>query len=306
MKLTSILASLGRSLPDDSYSVDDWLDQRGARPDLVKYLTAVLRLGSYAADPGTQPAGIMFRQLQAGMAGVTYVDGGWQHIIGELRRLMGIAGIAVLEHQAVRSVERESAEWTVVTDEGSLRASTVVLAVGGPVQATNLVGDDTADWVERAGAAQRAACLDIAGARGSSTFLLSADEPLYCSMHAPGADLAPDGAHLYSVMRYLDSDADRSSERNRAELERHAAAAGLPTAEERVVDRFLAAPVVTWGRPIVGVERPSGLERSAEGLFAAGDWMTEHLLAGASIMSGAASGHAAAAHAARRTGMLAR
>lgn len=305
-KLSAIFASLNLKLPDDSMSVDDWLDQRGVRPDLHKYLIAMLRLGSYAANPGTQPAGMMFRQLLAGQAGVVYVDGGWQGVVDDLRRLAVAAGVSIIDHHRVSSIRPEGQGWIASTDSHEYRAKAVVVAVGGPSQAVSLLGEDGADWVERAGEPQRAACLDIGGEPGRSTFLLSADEPLYLSLHAPVADLAPGGSHLYSVMRYLDGEADRSAVRNRAELERHANNGGLPCVTDRVVDRLLAAPVVSWGRPTVGRQRPTGLERASEGVFAAGDWMSEQLLADASIVSGAASGRAAAMHAARRTGTLSR
>ncbi len=304
--LTSIFASLSRSLPDDSISVDDWLDGRGARADLRKYLTAVLRLGSYAANPGAQPAGIMFRQLLAGQAGVTYVDRGWQSVIDDLRGLAERAGVRIVEQQPVRSIDREEGLWSAVCDDRVVRSHSMVIAAGGPAQAVSLLGSDDAGWVERAGEPQRAACLDIGGGNGSTAFLLSADEPLYLSMHGPVADLAPAGAHLFTVMRYLDTDADRSAERNRTELEAFASRGGLPEAADRMVDRFLAAPVVTWGRPIVGVERPSGKERGGEGLFVAGDWLGPHVLADASIVTGSDSGRAAAKHAAGRAGMLSR
>jgi hypothetical protein len=169
-----------------------------------------------------------------------------------------------------------------------------VFAAGGPQLAANLLGDDPAAWVERAGPVQRAACLDVGGAPGDVAFLQSADEPLYLSAHAPTADVAPAGQTLYSVMQYLAPDGTDTAADRRASLERHAARAGLPARSDRLVDRFLAAPVVTWGSPQVGVERPTGLELATRGLFAAGDWIGEPLLADASLVSGAGAGTAAA------------
>ncbi len=299
-KLTAIFASISRSLPEDSVSVDEWLDGRRAGNDLRKYLIAVLRLGSYSADPGSQPAGMMFRQMLAGQSGVTYLDGGWQDLVDQLRELAIGSGVKIVEKAPVRIAQRSGSGWTVHTDEASWGAASVIIAAGGPAQATGILGSDAADWVERAGEPQRAACLDIGTSASGPSFLLSADQPLYLSLHSPVADLAPEGTRLYSLMRYLDGEHDRSAERNRAELDQHAADAGLPGSADRTLERFLAAPVVTWGRPVVGLSRPTGLERSADGVFAAGDWMGPQLLADASILSGSAAGISAAAHAVAR------
>ena len=95
-------------------------------------------------------------------------------------------------------------------------------------------------------------------------------------------------------MRYLAADDETSAADNREALEKHAARAGLPPADERLVNRFMAAPVVTWGSPQTGVERPSGLELADQGVYAAGDWVGRQLLADASIVSGAKAGTEAA------------
>lgn len=129
---------------------------------------------------------------------------------------------------------------------------------------------------------------------GDVDFLQGADDPLYLSAHAPAAHLAPDRLSLYSVMRYLGPDDTDTAHENRAALERHARVAGLPGPGDRLVDRFLAASVVTWGSPVVGIERPTGLELAARGVYAAGDWIGRPLLADASIVSGATAGAAAA------------
>ena len=114
-------------------------------------------------------------------------------------------------------------------------------------------------------------------------------------MHGPTARLAPAGAALYSLMRYLPPDDPLTARENRAALEAHAARGGLQG--ERHIERFLAAPVVTWGSPQVGVQRPCGVELADRGVFVAGDWVGRPLLADSSIVSGATVGRSAAVHA---------
>lgn len=286
----------GAAAKAQGVSLDEWLDHQRTRPDLRKYLTALGRLVTYSARPGAMPASAVLGQFALD-GGVAYLHGGWQSIIDDLVRRAGEVGIALVEHQPVTSVDRDGATWTVTTPDRALRASAVVFAAGGPKLAADLLGGDAAGWVERSGPAQRAACLDIGGSAGDIAFLQSADDPLYLSAHAPTADLAPDGQTLYSVMRYLADDDANTHEQNRAALERHAEIAGLAERDDRLVDRFLAASVVTWGSTQVGMARPSGLELADRGIYAAGDWIGRPLLADASIVSGAASGAAAARHA---------
>lgn len=276
-------------------ALGDWLDGERVRPDLRKWVLALGRLTTYSATPERLPARAVLGQLAPG--GVWYVDGGWQAIVDELVRVCAEAGVVSVT-APVTDVGSDAGEWTVVTPSRALTARAVVLAVA-PEVAVRLLGDDPAGWAERAGPAARAACLDVGGERGPVEFLLSADEPLYLSLHSDAARLAPPGRALYSLMRYLAPDDDTPADANRARLDAYAAQAGLPTGDAREIDRFLAAPVVAWGTPQPGVVRPTGRELAGRGMLAAGDWLGERLLADAAILTGAAAGTGAAAFAAR-------
>ena len=198
----------------------------------------------------------------------------------------------------VTAIEQTGDLWAVATSDAVVDASSVVIAAGGPQLAVELLGADPAGWVERAGPMLRAACLDVGGHAANHSILLSSDEPLYCSRDVSAARLAPEGRALYSLMRYLAADDDTSAADNRAILDAHAARVGLPGRDDRDLDRFLAAPVVAWGSPQVGVERPTGVELADRGLFAAGDWLGDRLLADASLVTGSAAGVGAARRAA--------
>ena len=287
------LARTARSAGDRSF--EEWLTDQRAGADLRRYALTVARLSTYAADPGRLPPAAVLRQFLAGGDGVVYLDGGWKSLVEALRGVAVEAAAEIVTGATVAAVEPAGSDWTVVADDRGVDAATVVLAAGGPAVATRLLGGDPAGWVERAGPELRASCLDIGGdTDGDHQLLLSSDEPLYCSRHAPVARLAPDGAHLHSVMRYLAPDDPNTAEQNRAALERHATAAGLPAGDDRRLERFLAAPVVSWGSPQVGIERPTGVELEGSGLFAAGDWVGDALLADASIRSGVVAGTGAA------------
>lgn len=274
-------------------SLDQWMDDQGTRPDLRTLLTALGRLVTYGARPGDMPASAVLGQFALG-GGVAYLHGGWQSIVDGLTDRARSAGVELLDHHTTTAVARVDDRWEVATSQGTCVGGSVVLAAGGPQVAVNLLGDDPADWVESAGPALRASCLDVGGTRGDLDFLQGADTPMYLSQHAPTSHTAPEGQWLYSIMRYLAPDDPSSADENRAALERHAAIAGLPTGDERSLERFLAGCTVTWGSPQVGVARPTGAELADVGLFAAGDWIGKPLLADASLVSGATAGAAAA------------
>ena len=274
-------------------TLDEWLGAQGARPDLHTLLTALGRLVTYGARPGDMPAAAVLGQLALG-GGVAYLHGGWQSLVAGLTERAQEAGVHLLDHQTVTGLGRVGERWTVTTPDRTFDTTSIVFATGGPRVAVNLIGDDAAGWVERAGPVLRASSLDVGGPRGELAFLQGTDTPMYLSLHAPAARLAPDGETLYSVMRYLAPDDDDTAEQNREALEAHAALAGLPAGSDRTLERFLAACTVTWGSPQVGVVRPTGLELADRGVFAAGDWVGRPLLADASLVSGANAGAAAA------------
>ena len=275
-------------------SVAEWLDDQRAGADLRRYVLATMRLGSYAARPELAAAPLLLRQMALGAQGVLYLDGGWQSIVDGLVATAMTHGVEIVDHEAVRSVTRVDGEWEVSTAARTVTALTVVVASGGPAAATALLGGDEAGWVDRAGPVHRAAVLDIGGPSARHGFLLSADEPLYFSTHAPVARLAPAGQHLVTAMRYLAADDPLTASANRDALERHASMAGAPAPGERSVERFLAAPVVAWGSPVPGLVRPTGHELAGQGIYAAGDWVGDHLIADAAVSSGRSAGLAAA------------
>lgn len=276
-------------------SLAEWLEAQRARTDLRRYVVTLGRLTTYSADPEALTAGAVLGQL--GNGGVDYLDGGWQSLVDGLLDVIERRGGSVVADSPALAVTREGPRWAVETPNGPCVARAVVLAAGGPATAVRLLGDDAADWQARSGPVARAACLDVGGAPGAHEFVLSADEPLYLSLHSAAARLAPPGKALYSVMRYLGPTEPADPAANRAALERHAAVAGLPHPDQRDIDRFLAAPVVAWGSPVPGHTRPTGLELADRGVVVAGDWVGDRLLADAALVSGAAAGTAAAAHA---------
>lgn len=265
-------------------TVAEWYDRENLRPDLQRMLNTLFRLASYFASPENAPAQPMLSQLARSSEGVTYLDGGWQTIVDQLDAITANAG-AIRHSSAAVSVEKEGGEWITTTDDDTVLAShDLVVATGSPSSTSTLVGEGP-DWVELAGPPTRAACLDLGVTYAADTnLLLSSDDKVYFSQHAPAAKLAPAGAYLYSALRYLDPDREFTADESRSMLESRASDAGIDVTNT-IVSRFLANMVVAHGSHIVEHPRPRGDELANQNLHVAGDWIGEFFLADASIES---------------------
>ena len=287
------LAHAAGRAPDVPFG--EWLDGHRVRSDLRKLVLALARLSTYAAQPGDLAATAVLGQLAMAGRGVRYLDGGWQQIVDALVEAARATGAQVVDQAPVSTVTRSASAWTVAAGDTVYEATAVVLAAGGPAVATRLLGSDPAGWAERAGPAQRAACLDVGGPLGPEAFVLSADGPFYLSVHSEVAALAPDGQALTGIVKYLAPGDPAESTPTRAEIESHAARGGVAAPPDRTLDRYLAACTVAWGAPTARVARPTGAELADAGVFAAGDWIGPGLLADAALASGARVGALAAA-----------
>jgi glycine/D-amino acid oxidase-like deaminating enzyme len=266
-------------------SVGGWLDDLGLRPRVDSLLRALFRLATYAADLDELGADAGIAQQQAAArGGVQYLDGGWAQLVDALRSLVEVrAGVPV------RAVTADALGAAVHTDDGTLTARSVVLAVGTPQAARPLLGDDPG-W-GNLGDPVTAACLDVGVRRVPAPgYLVSVDEPLYGTTQSPPARHAPPGGAVVGVIRY----GARSAALDRPSLEAHLGQLGVADSDI-VTSRFLARMIVSStmtraaaggleGRPDIAA---SGLPR----VLLAGDWVGRvGLLSDAAI----ASGHAAA------------
>ncbi|MEM7342197.1 MAG: NAD(P)-binding protein [Actinomycetota bacterium] len=266
-------------------TVDEWIDHQTTDETVAAVLRAVVRLTTYsaAADIGCAEAAVI--QLQRALGGgVLYLDGGWGQVIAALQARLGGAG-GTIEHRTVTSVDVELA-----------RCDAVVVAVGGP-GATGALTNATFDPAA-IGPAVDAAVYGV-GARTMPTrpLVLGIDEPLYGSVHAPPADLAPPGHIVVSTARYLAPGENHHADHTRADLAAHVARLGLDPVD-LVTDRYLHRMTVAHGQPVANAAGGLGCRPSADVLgrpevAIAGDWIgPTGLLADAS----AASGVAAATH----------
>jgi len=270
--------------------------------DLVAGLA---RVGTYSNDPDEFDAGAAVVQLQRALGdGVLYLDGGWRTLVRGLTEAAVAAGVRVVAGEKVAKVETGQAGVVVRTATGELTAGSIVVTTGGPAGAADLLGITDGPLRTRADVARPSlvAALDVGLRRpwGSApTFVLGVDAPLYLSVHAPTADLAPEGGSLVSVARYLPPDSGRSAADDRRELEALLDLVQPRWRRDATAVRFLHRVVAATDIPTAGTGglagRPPTAVPGMPGVFVAGDWVGPHgLLADAALASGAAAGRAAA------------
>ncbi|MEM9466698.1 MAG: FAD-dependent oxidoreductase [Actinomycetota bacterium] len=180
---------------------------------------ALLRVATYGNDPAAMSAGAAVAQLRDSLATpVRYVDGGWRTIVDGLRRRVVELGATVLVGEKARTVREVDDVVEVVTGDAVYRASAVVIAAGGPRQVDAMTGIDPAPFARPSTVAALDVGLGTPWGSGP-TFAVGLDDPLYLSVHAPVADLAPTGGSLVSVMRYhrADETPDADEDRQRCE-----------------------------------------------------------------------------------------
>ena len=259
-------------------TVEDWI---GDLPDgAADACRALVRVSTYCSALDALDAGAAVAQLQRALRGVRYLDGGWQALVDGLAEAARTAGVTVHTGMAVRSVR----DGVVATDDHGWTARNIVLAVA-PSVAASLTGSRV--LAERAVSARpiRAACLDLAlegpAPRGPK-LLLGLDRPLYVSNHSAVARLAGGDVQVVHASVY---GAVGDPAALRMELEAAIDRLWPGWRERMVAARWLPKLIVAQdtlcaGRPVQSVavaDRP--------GVYVAGDWVGDAMLADAAADS---------------------
>lgn len=277
-----------------------YVDGLRLSPTAADLVRMVARVATYANDLDHLDAEAVVGNLQLALAeGVRYLDGGFQSLVDQLQVAAAAAGVEV-RATAARSVRADdgTGRARVEVDGATLRARTVVLAVGTPAAAEVLLGGPV-EGADRLGRPVTAACLELGLRRvPRHPVVFGIGEPLYLSTHCPPARLAPAGHAVVHVMRNHSVDEALDPRQQRAWLREAARQAGV--ADEDVVEqRFLADMVVTGGLPTAAgggfSGRPAVTHQARPGVVIAGDWVgPSGLLSDAAVASGAEAGRQAA------------
>jgi len=296
----------------DRETLSSWLDAHVHHERVRDLLRTIVRVTTFTNDPERQSAGAALAQLQLGLKGVLYLDGGWQTIVEGLRRTALAAGARIVTTSPAVGLERHNArEVTAVrlADGTAVRASAVVIAAG-PDDVDAISGQTR--LASTRPSPVRIATLDVALRslpRPKQTVAFGVDTPLYFSVHSALARLAPQAGALIHVSKYLrpDENAGREVEQ---ELERLMDDM-QPGWRDRVEARhYLPSLMVTHAEVTAASGglggRPAPRLAPFDNLFVAGDWVGPRGqlsdAAAASAADAARLATEAAGHAAQRSG----
>ncbi|MCA0353084.1 MAG: NAD(P)/FAD-dependent oxidoreductase [Chloroflexi bacterium] len=276
-------------------SFAQWIEQQADEPHARQLLAMFGRLTTYGAANDLQSAAATLENIKTGLAGVLYVDHGWQVIVESLINKARQAGVELRTSQRVQAIQPSHAGVTIQLADGTtMQAEAVVLAVT-PQAANELVG--TSQHFQRH--YQRllpitAACLDV-GLRQlpqpQRRFLLGVDQPYYAVAHSSYAKLATPGQALIHVMKYLDPRQTYDPKQTRAELEQLLDQYQAGWRDQLITSQFLPSITVSYDTPQVQFGGLAGrtpvVLDDCPNVYLAGDWVgTEGQLADASFASG--------------------
>ena len=278
-------------------SVTEWFDGDDLPDDVRRLVLTLVRVTSYGNAPELMDAAAAISQLRAGLQGVRYLDGGWQGIVDGLVRTLAQAGGTLHAGTAVGAVEADGRSAQVHAAYGPVETTAVILAGLPPAEAARLLGRDQ-ETFGRLGPPVEAACLELGATRPAQPpVVFGLDRPLYLSVHAPVARLAPPGRAMVEVMHYLPPGHERDAVEDWAELAALASRCGLDeTTIER--ERFLRRVTVAHALPLARegglAGRPSVVATGLPNVLLAGDWVgPQGMLSDASAASAQASAGAA-------------
>ena len=309
-----LLAALPRLDPAElaGVTVAEWSSTVTADAATRRLLHALVRVATYAEAPDHLDAGAALAQVQRSLSGsVRYLDGGWQRLVDQLRAIALRRGVILRTDARVHAVgpAPDGGVDLEVSGGTTVRAGSAVLAVGGPRHAASLLGSRRSVLAGAAGRAVASTvsaldvCLDVPWGAGPR-FVLGIDEPLYLSLHGPGAAVAPPDGSLVSLLRYhRDGEVD-DPERTSARLEAMLDTVRPGWRDHVVHRRFRRRAVVTADVPGAASGGLSGRTpvtgSGVPGVLVAGDWVgPSGMLADAAVASGEDAGRRAAVAAAK-------
>lgn len=193
----------------DDMTWAEWCDGHVRDAIAREFLTAIVRLSTYTNASTRLSAGAAIRQVQMALAdNVLYLDGGWQTIVDELRRVAVDAGAELRLGSRVDSIAVAEDSTSLAVAGDAVVAAAVVLAVPPKIAAGVLDGAPgaaVAGWAAEL-VPVRAACLDVGLTtlpKSRNLFALGVDAPLYLSVHTAVARLAESGKAVVQVAKYL-------------------------------------------------------------------------------------------------------
>lgn len=219
MKLRKIEAASIKPL-----TLREWAENEIKDPMVRHVFYALCRTSTYCIDPDQQAASAVIKQVQLGMKGVLYIDGGWQTIVNHLRMKTEENGVDIQTNKSVASIDCKEMQHIHFTDGEKLEVPNVIVTAG-PEQTCKLVrGAEQSilqKWKEQARPLY-AACLDVALNKlpnPNHNFAIAVDQHILFSNHSRASKLSDNGSAVLQLIKYLGTEKNSNAKIHRQELE---------------------------------------------------------------------------------------
>lgn len=201
-----------------------WAETEVQDPMVRHVFYALCRTSTYDIDPDQQAASAVIKQVQLGMKGVLYIDGGWQTIVEHLGMKAEEIGVDILKNNTVTSIDFKEKHHIQFTDGEKLEVPYVIVTAG-PEQTFKLVKGAEQNilqkWKEQARPLY-AACLDVALNKlpnPNHNFAIAVDQHILFSNHSRASKLNNNGSSVLQLIKYLGTEKNSNAKINKQELE---------------------------------------------------------------------------------------
>jgi phytoene dehydrogenase-like protein len=255
---------------------EDWLLENCLSEHAAQLMRTMLRLTTYCVEPKCIAADAAIRQMQLAFSkGALYLDGGWGTLVSGLMEKAASLGVQFETTAPVKQIEGCSVK---LADGRCVSGAGIIIAVS-----RDAIDQLTTSRLP-ASMSARLAVLDLGLRRIPDTsvaFALGVDLPFYFSVHSIWASLAPPGAALVHIAKYLNP----QDSATRDELEQFADSVIPGWRAESQIARFLPNMVGNGGIPTLA-GRPDVDALKMERVAICGDWVgPEAMLVDASVGS---------------------
>jgi phytoene dehydrogenase-like protein len=201
-----------------------WAETEVKDPMVRHVFYALCRTSTYCIDPDQQAASAVIKQVQLGMKGVLYIDGGWQTIVDHLRMKAEENGVDILTNKSVAFIDCKEMQHIHFTDGEKVEVPYVIVTAG-PDQTCKLVRESAQtmlqEWKEQARPLY-AACLDVALSNlpnPNHNFAIAVDQHILFSNHSRASTLSNNGSAVLQLIKYLGTEKNSDAKIHKQELE---------------------------------------------------------------------------------------
>jgi phytoene dehydrogenase-like protein len=281
-ELGKLMLKLQKLVPEQlpQMSLRDWAESEIHDPMVRHIFYALCRTSTYGIEPDSLLASAVLKQVQLGLKGVTYVDGGWQSIVDSLKDKALKAGVEIHTNRSVSAIEYVNGKHQLHFMNDDRIEVPFVVVTTGPDQACKLVKDaehtSLQMWKENA-APLYASCLDVVLKKlpnPDQNFAIGIDQHILFTNQSRAAKLTEDSSSVINVLKYLGNEKEVNVKAVEQELKQVMDLMQPGWKDEVTALQFLPHIIVVQNTATVNTSSFIGPEvPEIPGLYLAGDGM---------------------------------